>query len=132
LDEGRKCGDGGYWRALEASWWLSVKGAQARVPVPQRGIEREREYEEVFAGDDFGGVGVGGRAAGVGRLQYVAEFDEAVSGAGEFGSGQQRAGEVTFWKDAIAMVESTASAFLLSSLDSEKKQIQRGCSGIRT
>jgi hypothetical protein len=92
----------------------------------------EREYKEIFAGDDSGGVGAGGCAACLGRLQYVAEFDEIVSGAGEFGSSERRAGEVTSWKDAIAMVESSARAFLLSFLDSEKIQIQCRCSCIGT
>src|ERR1700722_19895678 len=105
---------------------------RAGISLERRWDEREYEYEKIFAGDDFGGLGIGGRAAGLGRLQHVAEFDEAVSGAGEFGSGEQGGDEVTFWKDAIAMVESGSSAFLLSSLDSKKIQIQCRWSCIRT
>jgi hypothetical protein len=54
-----------------------------------------REHEKIFAGHDFGGMGVGGGAADLGRLQYAAEFDEIVSGTGgDWGAGERRADEV--------------------------------------
>jgi hypothetical protein len=41
-----------------------------------------REHKEIFGSDDFIGLGVGGSAVDVGRVQHLTEFDEVVSGAG--------------------------------------------------